>query len=318
MDRQTGRDRVRAALEGRAQDRPPVTAWVHFLSDHLSGAETAGLHLKFQRAYGWDLVKVMNDYRYPVPQGVDSLAEPGVFGRYRVLGMDEPCFAEQLACLARLRAELGPDVPLFDTLFDPYQQILRNIGRDQEPALCAVGQPVLDALEAVCSTLCDYVAASRRAGADGVFLSVNGAIREGMPRGVAREVYERLQRPFDLRLLDAARGGMRILHAHGAGLEFDRVLDYPVDAWSWSDRLPGNPSLAEMRARVPQCLMGGVDESRIAEFSRPALAAQIDDALRQAGQAGFILAPGCTVPSFTSSRVLQYLRDYSLYRSTDD
>ena len=64
---------------------------------------------------------------------------------------------------------------------------------------------------------------------------------------------------------------MRVLHVHGAGLEFERVLDYPVEAWSWSDRLPGNPTLAEMRARTPLCLMGGLDETQFSERSRPLL-----------------------------------------------
>jgi uroporphyrinogen decarboxylase len=45
------RERFLAAIGGRAVDRPPVTAWVHFLSDHLSGDATAELHLEFLRAY---------------------------------------------------------------------------------------------------------------------------------------------------------------------------------------------------------------------------------------------------------------------------
>ena len=53
-----------------------------------------------------------------------------------------------------------------------------------------------------------------------------------------------------MNVLEAARGSVRVLHVHGAGLEFERVLDYPVEAWSWSDRLPGNPTLAELRART--------------------------------------------------------------------
>jgi uroporphyrinogen decarboxylase len=132
-----------------------------------------------------------------------------------------------------------------------------------------------------------------------------------MPRGVSREIYERFQRPFSLRLLEAARGSVRVLHVHGAGLEFERVLDYPVEAWSWSDRLPGNPTLAELRARTPHCLMGGLDETQFSERSRPLLAAQIDDALAQAGRSGFILAPGCTVPSFSPQRLLRHLRDHT-------
>ena len=67
------RERFYAAVRGEKIDRPPVTAWVHFLSDHLSGEQTAALHRCFAEAYDWDVVKVMNDYRYPIPAGVHTL-----------------------------------------------------------------------------------------------------------------------------------------------------------------------------------------------------------------------------------------------------
>ncbi len=305
-------ERLQAAIEGRNADRPPVTAWGHFLSDFLPGPQTAQRHLEFQRAYDWDIVKVMSDYSYPVPPGVETLEDPRALEAYRQTpDLDAPCFAEQLSCLATLRRELGPDVPVLDTLFDPYQQILRNVGRDQESALWAGGQRALDALDAVCSAMCRYVVAARRAGADGFFYSVSGAIREGQPRGVSREVYERFQRPFNLRLLEAASGSIRVLHVHGVGLDFERIMGYPAEVLSWSDRRPGNPTLSEVRARTSRCLMGGLHEVEFYDRSRPALARQIDDAIAQMSGAGFILAPGCTLPSSTPVRLLKYLRDYT-------
>ena len=166
-------------------------------------------------------------------------------------------------------------------------------------------------LGAVGDTLSAYVAAAREAGADGFFLSINSAIREGFPRGVDDAVFRDFQRPFDLRLLAAAAGSVRVLHVHGVGLDLDRVRDYPCEVVSLSDRLPGNPSLAQARERTGKCVMGGIDETRIQEKPLPELRAEIDDALAQVGRSRWIVAPGCTIPSFTPQRTLRCLRDHA-------
>jgi uroporphyrinogen decarboxylase len=306
------RRRFFAAVNGEKVDRPPVTTWVHFLSDHLNGEQTAALHRSFLEAYDWDVAKVMNDYRYPVPAGVQTLEDPASLRAYRTLGLNEPCFDEQLKCLAALRAALGPDIALIDTGFDPYQQILRNVGFDQAPHIWRHRTDTLRALEAVAETLCRYIKAVKAQGVEAFFLSINGAIREGFPRGSNRQVYETFQRPFELQLLKAAEGMVRILHVHGTGLDLGRVLDYPCEVISLSDRLPGNPSLADLRKITRKCLMGGLDETRLQERNLPALAREIDDAIAQAGRAKFILAPGCTIPSFSPKRTLKFLRDYTL------
>lgn len=305
------RERFLAAVEGREPDRPPVTAWVHFLSDHLSGEDTADLHVKFLREYDWDIAKLMNDYRYPVPAGLERLDSADGMRRFRRLSLDEPAFARQLQAIRCLRRELGPDWPILDTLFDPYQQVVRNVGFSEGRHIPQHRQAALDMIGSVCDTLCDYVAAARDAGADGFFMSINSAIREGAPRGVGDAVFREYQRPFDLRLLEAAEGSVRVLHVHGVGLDLDRVLDYPCEVISLSDRLQGNPSLSALRARTDRCLMGGIDETRIQERPLPELRAEIDDALAQAGRRRFILAPGCTVASFTPQRSLRCLRDHA-------
>jgi len=89
------------------------------------------------------------------------------------------------------------------------------------------------------------------------------------------------------------------------------VLDYPCEVISVSDRLAGNPRLAQLRKMTDKCLMGGLDETRFQERTLPSLAAEIDDAVAQAGRQKFILAPGCTIPSFTPKRSLQFLREYT-------
>lgn len=305
------RERFFAAVRGDDIDRPPVTAWVHFLSDHLTGEQAAALHRAFLEAYDWDLAKVMNDYRYPVPAGVRTLEDSVSLRAFKPLGLDEPAFAEQLKCLAALRAALGPDIALADTGFDPYQQVLRNVGFDQAEHLWKHRAEALGMLDIVAENTCRYIEAVKAQGVEAYFLSINGAIREGFARGSSRQVYETFQRPFELRLLQAAEGMVRILHVHGAGLDLGRVLDYPCEVISLSDRLPGNPSLAELRRITPKCLMGGIDETRFQERSLPALARELDAALAEAGRRKFILAPGCTLASFTPKRSLAFLREYT-------
>ena len=305
------KERFLAAVQGAGVDRPPVTAWVHFLSDHLPGEETARLHERFLGAYDWDIAKVMNDYRYPVPAGVQTYEDPASLRAFRPLPLEEPAFAEQLKCLKALRASVGARLPLVETLFDPYQQLLRNVGFAEAPNLHKHKADTLRAIEAVAQTIVAYIKAVKALGVEAIFLSINGAIQEGFPRGSSREVYEAFQRPYDLELLRAAEGMVRILHVHGTGLDVSRVLDYPCEVISLSDRLPGNPSLADMRKRTAKCLMGGLDETRLQELTLPALARQVDDALAQAGRERFILAPGCTIPSFSPRRSLSFLREYT-------
>src|SRR5262249_11811525 len=67
-------ERVRATLAGEPADRPPFTVWYHFGTQHSPAARAASVHLEFLEAYDFDLLKVMNDYDYPMPEGIDTLA----------------------------------------------------------------------------------------------------------------------------------------------------------------------------------------------------------------------------------------------------
>lgn len=305
------KERFLTAVSGGEVDRPPVTAWVHFQSDHLDAARTADLHAQFFKAYDWDVLKVMNDYRYPVPEGVTTLKSESSIRAYRRLGMDEPAFQLQLEVLRRLRDELGPDVPMLETVFEPYQQIVRNVGFSEAENFFSHTEAALEAIEVVTETTCEYIREVKALGIEGVFLSINGAIPPHRPRGVTEERHELLQKPFAKRVLEAAEGMVRVLHVHGDHVQMNRVWDYPCEVLSVSDRLPSNPSLTDLRSQTDKCLMGGVDETRIQERSLPDIAAEVDDTIAQVGRQRLIIAPGCTIPSFTSERNLKYLREYT-------
>lgn len=300
--------RFRAAIVGAPVDRPPCTAWVHFGTDRLGGTEHAMRHARFVRDCDWDICKVVNDFRYPLPEGMETLTGPADMLRFEHEPMSRASFSEELKCIRLLRAEFGNEMPIMLTTFDPFQQVMRRVGYTRAPLVFAHSRESLRMLDAVCRTMEDYMGAVRQAGCDAIFFSVNSAITPPQSRGIDEPTFREFFRPFELRMLEAMSGMMRVLHVHGTNLDVSRVLDYPVEAISVSDRLAGNPSLARLRTMTDKCLMGGVDESTIVEKSLPELREEIHDAVRQAGRERFILSPGCTIPTQTPWYALETIR----------
>lgn len=301
----TKKERFRRAINGDEVDRLPVSVWLHFASEHWPGEEVARLHLAYQAEYDWDYVKVMNDYRYPLP-GIDQVESGADLLRFEPLSMEEPAFAEQLRCLRRLRAEL-PDVPLVETVFNPLQTIVRGAGRAVLDVMKAHPREARHALEACTETLIRYVQVCREAGVDALFFSVNGASRAGSPGGMSDEEYAEYVAPYDRRVLEAAEGMIRIAHVHGFELEFDRVLSYPVEAYNWSHHHTA-PSLADARRLTGAALIGGVNELAVASQTPHEVAADIRAAVEEAGSRRFLVGSGCTVPPDTPRRILHAAR----------
>ncbi len=306
MKAMTKLERFNAAVRGDDLDRLPVCMWVHFASEHYSGEETARLHLNFFRTYDWDFMKTMNDYRLPLP-GVPNVTTREHLLAFKPLPMDHPTYANQLACLRRIRAEIGPDVAILDTLFDPLQTLVRGTGRQARDLVLSEPEAGRVALEAITQTLIAYIGELRRLGVNGIFYSINGAV-DPAKGGLTDAQYAEFVAPYDRRILEAAEGMTRIAHVHGFNLRFDRVLSYPVEVFSWS-HLATPPSLAEARAMTSAALLGGMDETRIASQSVDDLRADITRSVEEAGPRKLLIGPGCTVPPDTPYRLLKAAGD---------
>ncbi len=299
-------ERFHAAIRGEAPDRPPVSAWLHFGSEHLGAQEVADLHVRFHRAYDWDFIKVMNDYRFPLP-GIDELTDADDLARFTPLGMDHPAFATQLDVLRRIRLACGPDVAVVETLFDPLQTLIRAAGGGTLALVRSAPAQARRALAAVSETLVRYVDACREAGADGLFVSLNWAV-DPASGGLDAETHATLAEPFERDLLAAAEGMIRIGHAHGVGLDAERVVAYPVEVLSWSHRHSA-PTLAGARRLSDAAVLGGVDEVAVAQQTPAELLAVARASYEEAGRSGFLLGPGCSVPVDTPSRLLHAVRE---------
>ncbi|MBM3343191.1 MAG: hypothetical protein FJY56_13925 [Betaproteobacteria bacterium] len=306
------RERFQAAVHGGELDHPPCVVWVHFVTDALPGEVAAQRHATFLRTYDWDISKVMHDYRYPLPEGLETLNTPADMLRFERLPVTTANFQQQLALMRALRKELGPDVPIVDTFFDPFQQVIRTAGISKSQFIYGNKREALHMLDVVTDNVCGYLHELKNAGCDGVLYSINGAITPAGDRGVDEETFETFLKPFDQRVLEGMQGMTRILHVHGTHVDMKRVLDYPCEVFSVSDRLKGNPSLAELRAMTDKCLMGGINESKIQERSIPEIREEIWDAFKQAGKRKFILSPGCTSAPQTPQHILRTVKATSV------
>src|SRR5512145_2705950 len=233
-------ERVRAALAGRGVDRPPFSVWYHFGLQHATAERAAQAHQEFFEAYDLDWLKVMNDYSYPMPPGVETLDRAEDLARVEPLDPAATPMGAQLEVIGRLARALAGRALVVDTLFNAWNTLRRSVVKDAMGPFMRDHPTALGrALGAVNESLIRYARASLARGAAGMFLSVPAS-----GEFVTRDDYERFMRPFDVALLQAlaGTGELHVLHAHGSRLYFDRLLDYPVHALSWADR-DGGPSL---------------------------------------------------------------------------
>lgn len=306
----TARERVHAALVGAPVDRVPLCFWHHFQPEG-SGIRLAELTWEFFiQKFNLDIVKIMPDLPYPVPE--PPITDASQWSHLPRLGLDTDSFQQQLVCVRELRANIGNDYPLILTLFSPLTYTMRFVGK---PVAEAMARENPDAFEQGLSTLAanlrELVGAVIEAGASGIFFSCMGATTADF----TQEEYARLGRPYDLQVLEAAQDGwLNIVHVHADpnqtndSLYFQSFVDYPVSAISWSDRLTG-PSLAEAFQLTDKCLMGGLAErGPITHGNEMELRDEMTNAINQTGGRRLILAPGCSVPDDTPEKWLYMAR----------
>ncbi|HEY7654881.1 MAG TPA: uroporphyrinogen decarboxylase family protein [Methylomirabilota bacterium] len=304
-------ERVRAALAGQPVDRAPFTVWYHFGTQHAPAERAAQVHLEFFDHYDLDLLKLMNDYDYPMPAGMEVIASAADLARLQPFDPAKTPLGTQLQTVEIVARALRGRALFVDTVFDAWNTLKRNLVREAMPALMAGEPKALEAaLGIVNDNLIRYAQASLARGAAGIFLSVPATAES-----LTLEQYERFMRPFDLQLLQAiaGRGECHVLHAHGERLHLDRLLDYPVHALSWAD-LNGGPAIAEMRRRSPLTLMAGLDHVKFVESSAGLVRGQVRRALAEAGPTRFILAPGCSLPTYAYPPLIRAAREESARR----
>jgi uroporphyrinogen decarboxylase len=299
-------ERLRATLSGQPVDHPPFSIWYHFGTQHATPERTAQVHLEFFEAYDLDFLKVMNDYDYPMPAGMDVMESPHDLKRLALFDVQKTPMGNQLRAIAKIDRALKRKALFLDTVFNAWNTMRRNLVKEAMPMLMTDHpEALLSALKIVNQNLIQYALASLERGTAGIFYSVPASAEF-----LSSEQYEKFMRPFDLEFLQAIRGKgeFHVLHAHGEKLFLDRLFAYPVQGLSWAD-LNGGPSIAEARKGTPFVLMAGLDHVKFTGMSTKQVRQQVKSARDQGGITKFVLAPGCSVPTYSYLPLIQAARD---------
>ncbi|MEW6059082.1 MAG: uroporphyrinogen decarboxylase family protein [Actinomycetota bacterium] len=308
--------RVRAALSLERPDRPPAAWWGHTYREEWSPHDLASVTVARQREYGWDFVKLQpracsfaqafgaeyrpsDDFRTaPVPVS-PAVRDPADWSRLPSADATAPPLRDQVEAVRTIVEELGPSVPVIQTVFSPLTVAGYLLAEDKHRAagqLREHPEAVGAALERVSVGLADFAARSVEAGAAGIFYAISGYASADL---LSMEEYERLALPHDLRVLDGVPGGawFNVLHLCGPRIHFELASALRSHALSWSVHEPGNPSLAEGRDRTGRAAMGGIDQARtLVEGTPEDVLKEVRAAISSTGGRGLLLAPGCSVP----------------------
>ena len=308
----THRERMQACLaDDLALDRPPVTLWRHFPVDDQSPETLAAATVDFQHRYDFDLVKVTPASSFCLkdwgaedawegnPEGTRRytryvIEKPQDWERLPALDPSAPHLSGQLACLRLLRRELGPEVPLLQTIFSTLAQAKNLAGGDRLIVhLRQSPEAVLKGLQTIAETTRRFVAAAIETGIDGVFYAVQHA-QVGL---LTLYEYKTFGLPFDNITLEPAQGlWCNMLHLHGLNIYFELVTHFSslFPIVNWHDR-ETPPSLCET-SEVLQAICGGISQKTIVLGNSHEVQTEAQDAIQQTNGRRFILGTGCVVP----------------------
>ncbi|MHB1001555.1 MAG: uroporphyrinogen decarboxylase family protein [Armatimonadota bacterium] len=305
MLRESKRERVMAAVQGRESDRIPIGLWYHFPLEHPSGDELAQAELDFARKYDPDFLKVMHDLKLDLPDGLTVIEDPEDWWKLRPINPREGNFAEQLKTLRAIRKGLTEDMCVIDTVFGPYASANKLCGKRLMEHLRINPEAVMHGLRAITVSLADYASAWIEDGGDGIFFALDGA----QYTNISEEDYKKIFMPFDRMVLEAAmdKGTFNVLHLHGTDIMFDMLHDLPCHVLNWSSQTTF-PSLSQARGIHQGCIAGGINEVEILGKSPAEVMDEARRAVAEAGSAGFILACGCAVPTDTPEENLFAVR----------
>jgi len=309
-------ERVTNALKGAEVDRLPFSFWYHFGLQHMPGRVHAAAEIDFYRAYDLDFLKVMSDYPYPLPSGLEAIESEEDWKRLEPVAPNDGCWNEQLSALSIIDDAIGKEARFIETIFSPWTTA-RRLARTGTLTAARQRYPetLLAAMDVIAKSVADYAKEVLKRGAAGIFLSLGAAGSDVM----TPDEYQIWGRPFDLKILDAVRvAPFNVLHVHGKRIHFDEVCDYPAAALNWS-HFATEPTLSEGKRRSGKTVLGGIDEATVSHVSVPEIREQVRRALSEVGPRGLIVTPGCSVPTDTPERNLRAIKAaVVLPANTDD
>lgn len=307
----TKKERIQAAIQGERPDKLPYSFWTHLPEIDLDPEAVAQATYTFYKKYDLDFVKTMNNGMYAIEDfgcvidyseirkgGVARVVKTPIsnardWGCLRVCPSGQGSNARELRHLQLVLEKLrGEEVPVIFTVFSPITVANKLCGGNVFSYIKeGYTDEVKASLEVITQTVEEMAEAAIRLGADGIFLASQVSTYDNC----TPEQYLEYGKPYDLRVIDAAKSGwMNVLHCHGKEIMFEVLKDYPVQIINWHV-WESFPSLDEAYALTGKCLMGGLNRGDITSGRRNEIRHQIFESFKQLGGKHQILTPGCVI-----------------------
>ncbi len=320
----TKRERIQACIQGNEVDRPPISFWRHFPKADRHPEQLAQATLQFQQQYDLDFIKLMPNGLYAVldwglkvrryrdPKKGEGISryvvhEPEDWERLAPLDPTKGVLGQQLECLEILNEQLKGGVPLVQTIFSPLTSAAKLAGCDRiKDHLVNAPQKLQTGLEIITQSTIDFARSCVKRGIDGVFFATQWASYKLL----SEKTYRKFGKQYDIHILDAVQAdtSFNILHLHGDEIMFDLLLDYPVQAVNWHDRLT-RPTLGEAITKYGGCVIGGLDhEQTMRSGTKAQITQQVQDAIQQTRGKRLIVGPGCVLDTDVPAWRLQAAR----------
>jgi uroporphyrinogen decarboxylase len=317
------RERLHAAIHKQKVDRPPIALWRHFPGDDLDSEKFARRIIEFQNAYDFDFVKVTPASSYVAEmyggELQDAVNREGTRAHVRrvindqrdwkkiePITTDHPVMKREHDAIRRVRAALGKDVPIMQTIFSPLSCARTLAGDRLLQDLREHPGEVMHALQHLGTTMERFAHDAVDAGADSLFLATQVASRDVLTPEESRAFGQ----SFNLALINHLRGHVNfiLLHIHGENIYYEHLFKYPVQIVNWHDRKTA-PTLKEGKALFHSAVAGGLDEWNVLATGTPEqVRAQVQDAIQQTDGIGLIVATGCVIPIDTPEQNIRAAR----------
>ena len=291
----TKRERMETILRGETPDYTPAGFWFHYPSTY-SVQEMADAHLELYRRTDMDVIKIMQDFPYPIQGKVQTLSD---WKHVKVDGPSCGAFKKLAETAQRIREGSKGEVMLFQTMFSPFKAADNAFGDDLVMAHSKEDpQAVLTGISALAEGLAEWAAAYVEMGLDGIYYSA----QFGEVGRFEKEQWEALVKPSDRMVLNRIKeqGGRSILHICGEPeydfrTHLDWFADYPGDLVNWSVK-DNHFSLEEGRKLFNRPVLGGMNnKGNLISGTPEEIRAEVEGILRGFGQKGFMLGADCTV-----------------------
>ena len=313
---------IDGSMDNKPVSRVPTGFWFHFLGEAETGdagvdgkllvANIEG-HRRFIQAFKPDMIKIMSDgfFRYPVKKPIESL--PEALSLIEVLEPGHPWIARQADLVKAVRS-FDYTARRFYNVFSPATTLRFMVGRDKLASwLEEDPDAVKEALDRMASSMAVLAQEALKAGADGLYLSVQN------PRvqTISDSLYDRVIKDSELKILKASQdgGGRDILHVCGYDGVRNRLgyfASYPASVISWAASVEGVPLGEGKRLFGGRAVVGGFANtpgSIIHKGSEQEIKAKAREILAESGRVGVILGADCTVPSDIDLKRLEWARE---------